>query len=261
MSRPTIWTSSPARSWKTPSIPTTAQCSLSPTTVILSTARLLLNYPGNNSESVPEKYMGNYDFYVEKSAQIGEKLLEDRIREGAETGASAGNRGDGPESGKGGSGAPGETGSGKKGSGKNASLSDPGTNPGAINPALKGSALKGSLQKGSVQNDPAQTSAASRGQMKTSSSAQGGVDDWKKRKEEQARRRKISNDLKKCEEEIARLEGEGEQLDNEISLPENSTDPERSHKRTSYGPLRTVGRAQRAGRRIRRIDIKNCGHR
>ena len=181
------------------------------------TSHVLLNYPGNNSESVPEKYMGNYDFYVEKSAQIGEKLLEDRIREGAETGASAGNRGDGPESGKGGSGAPGETGSGKKGSGKNASVSDPGKDSGAVNPT----------RKGSVQNDPAQTSAGSRGQMKTSSSAQGGVDDWKKRKEEQARRRKISNDLKKCEEEIARLEGEGEQLDNEISLPENSTDPEK----------------------------------
>ena len=186
------------------------------------TSHVLLNYPGNNSESVPEKYMGNYDFYVEKSAQIGEKLLEDRIREGAETGASAGNRGDGPESGKGGSGAPGETGYGKKGSGKNASVSDPGKDSGAVNPALKGSS-----RKGSVQNDPAQTAAGSRGQMKTSSSAQGGVDDWKKRKEEQARRRKISNDLKKCEEEIARLEGEGEQLDNEISLPENSTDPEK----------------------------------
>ena len=186
------------------------------------TSHVLLNYPGNNSESVPEKYMGNYDFYVEKSAQIGEKLLEDRIREGAETGASAGNRGDGPESGKGGSGAPGETGYGKKGSGKNASVSDPGKDSGAVNPALKGSS-----RKGSVQNDPAQTSAGSRGQMKTSSSAQSGVDDWKKRKEEQARRRKISNDLKKCEEEIARLEGEGEQLDNEISLPENSTDPDK----------------------------------
>ena len=186
------------------------------------TSHVLLNYPGNNSESVPEKYMGNYDFYVEKSAQIGEKLLEDRIREGAETGASVGNRGDGPESGKGGSGAPGETGYGKKGSGKNASVSDPGKDSGVVNPALKGSS-----RKGSVQNDPAQTSAGSRGQMKTSSSAQGGVDDWKKRKEEQARRRKISNDLKKCEEEIARLEGEGEQLDNEISLPENSTDPEK----------------------------------
>ena len=49
----------------------------------------------------------------------------------------------------------------------------------------------------------------------------------KTRKEEQARRRKIANDLKKCEKEIARLESEGEALDETISLPENSTDPDK----------------------------------
>ena len=54
-----------------------------------------------------------------------------------------------------------------------------------------------------------------------------GVEDWKKRKEEQARRRKLENDLKKCEKEIARLEEEGERLDEEVSLPGNSTDPEK----------------------------------
>ena len=41
------------------------------------THQVLVNYPGNNSESIPDKYIGNYDFYVEKSAQVGEKLIED----------------------------------------------------------------------------------------------------------------------------------------------------------------------------------------
>lgn len=63
--------------------------------------------------------------------------------------------------------------------------------------------------------------------------AQDGADDWKARKEEQARRRKIANDLKKCEEAIARLEAEGEALDEEISLPENSTDPDKLRDLTS----------------------------
>jgi hypothetical protein len=66
-----------------------------------------------------------------------------------------------------------------------------------------------------------------------SSNTGAGVDDWKKRKEEQARRRKIANDLKKCEAEIARLEEEGERLDEEVSLPENSTDPDRLRELTA----------------------------
>ena len=57
-------------------------------------------------------------------------------------------------------------------------------------------------------------------------------DDWKLRKEEQARRRKIENDLKKCEKAIADLESEGESIDEQISLPENSTDPARLRELT-----------------------------
>ena len=51
--------------------------------------------------------------------------------------------------------------------------------------------------------------------------------------EKQARRRKIANDLKKCESEIARLEEEGEKLDEEVSLPENSTDPDKLRQLTA----------------------------
>ncbi len=49
-------------------------------------------------------------------------------------------------------------------------------------------------------------------------------DDWKSMKEEQARLRKIKNDLKKTEEEIAELETLIEEIDNEIALPENMSD-------------------------------------
>ena len=164
------------------------------------TRRVLVNYPGNNSESVPEKYMGNYDFYLEKSAQVGEKLISDRM---AEAGA-------GPQS----YGAP-------------ASPSPEGTGTGRAPGAGSGSAGQ---SRAPVSSPVSEASAETRG---TNSAASGGVDDWKARKEEQARRRKIANDLKKCENEIARLEAEGESLDEEISLPENSTDPDRLRELTA----------------------------
>ena len=164
------------------------------------TRRVLVNYPGNNSESVPEKYMGNYDFYLEKSAQVGEKLISDRM---AEAGA-------GPQS----YGAP-------------ASPSPEGTGTGRAPAAGSGSAGQ---SRAPVSSPVSEASAETRG---TNSAASGGVDDWKARKEEQARRRKIANDLKKCENEIARLEAEGESLDEEISLPENSTDPDRLRELTA----------------------------
>lgn len=47
--------------------------------------------------------------------------------------------------------------------------------------------------------------------------------DWKAQKEEQARLRKIENDLKKCEESIARLEKRNSQIDAEMVKPENAT--------------------------------------
>ena len=43
--------------------------------------------------------------------------------------------------------------------------------------------------------------------------------DWKAQKEEQARLRKKENDLKKCEEQIARLEARGSEIDTEMSDP------------------------------------------
>jgi ATP-binding cassette subfamily F protein 3 len=40
------------------------------------TRNVLLSYPGNNSTEVPDRYIGNYDFYLEKSAQVGDTLLK-----------------------------------------------------------------------------------------------------------------------------------------------------------------------------------------
>ena len=160
------------------------------------TQKVLVNYPGNNSETVPDRFIGNYDFYVEKSAQVGEKLIADLHGAGSREAA------------------------------------------GQVSSARSGSAAASAAGKGS--SSAAGTSAASAGSSSAAAPAAagtggsgGGVEDWKTRKEEQARRRKIANDLKKCENEIARLESEGEALDGEISLPENSTDPDRLRELTA----------------------------
>ena len=153
------------------------------------TQRVLVNYPGNNSESVPERFIGNYDFYVEKSAQVGENLIANLRGDSAADQKAA------------------------------FSGSSKGSPANAVRPADK-------MTDGSASAQSSSSSASS-------GSGTGGVDDWKTRKEEQARRRKIANDLKKCENEIARLEAEGEALDEEISRPENSTNPERLRELTA----------------------------
>ena len=51
--------------------------------------------------------------------------------------------------------------------------------------------------------------------------------DWQSQKEQQARERKRENDLKKCEEEITRLEKRDSLLDQEMCLPENAADAQK----------------------------------
>ena len=164
------------------------------------TRRVLINYPGNNSESVPEKYLGNYDFYLEKSSQVGEVLIREQLQA--------------RDTGKGRTEADGEprpfpAPRAGAASGRRSSAAD-----------TQISGREKSLLPG---NGGQEASGAAVG---TGTGSDGAVD-WKARKEEQARRRKIANDLKKCEAEIARLEEEGESLDERISLPENSTDPDK----------------------------------
>lgn len=48
--------------------------------------------------------------------------------------------------------------------------------------------------------------------------------DWLSKKESQAKQRKKENDLKKCEAEIASLEAEQKELDQEMTLPQIATD-------------------------------------
>lgn len=60
--------------------------------ILSLTKTVLLNYPGNNAEKAPERFIGNYDFYLEKSAQVEEALLQDAYRDGqgVQDAASAG---------------------------------------------------------------------------------------------------------------------------------------------------------------------------
>ena len=50
--------------------------------ILSLTKTVLLNYPGNNSEKAPDRFIGNYDFYLEKSAQVEETLLQNAYRDG-----------------------------------------------------------------------------------------------------------------------------------------------------------------------------------
>ena len=77
---------------------------------ILSLTRtVLLNYPGNNAEKAPERFIGNYDFYLEKSAQVEDALLQDAYRDGqGVTGASDPARGQSASAGKDSGGASGQ---------------------------------------------------------------------------------------------------------------------------------------------------------
>lgn len=64
-------------------------------------------------------------------------------------------------------------------------------------------------------------------QMETdkSSSASSSKADWQNRKEEQARKRKLENDIKKAEDEISKLEEEIEKWNEELSKEEVYSDP------------------------------------
>ena len=64
--------------------------------------------------------------------------------------------------------------------------------------------------------------ASPAGSLSTAAASQNKID-WKTQKEEQARLRKLENDLKKCEDRIAKLEERNAFIDNEMSKPEIAT--------------------------------------
>ena len=57
--------------------------------ILSLTKKVLLDYPGHGGDAVPDRYIGNYDFYLEKSAQVEETLLEqEKQRINEETGGA-----------------------------------------------------------------------------------------------------------------------------------------------------------------------------
>ena len=45
--------------------------------ILSLTDKMMLSYPGNGKDTVPDRYMGNYDFYLEKSQEVEESLIQD----------------------------------------------------------------------------------------------------------------------------------------------------------------------------------------
>lgn len=135
--------------------------------ILSLTDQLMLNYPGGQKDAPPPAcYIGNYDYYLEKSAQVESVLKADELRRITEEG------------------------NGISGNSCNA-------------------------QPGSTPNAP----AASSSEKETAA----GSMDYKRQKEEQAKLRKLQNDLKKCEAEIAQIEERSTAIDEEMALPENCT--------------------------------------
>lgn len=49
------------------------------TRILSLTHRLLINYPGNNEEG-EKRYLGNYDFYLQKSQEVEKSLIADEVK-------------------------------------------------------------------------------------------------------------------------------------------------------------------------------------
>ena len=131
--------------------------------ILSLTDQLMLNYPGGQKDTQPPAcYIGNYDYYLEKSAQVESVLKADELRRIQEEGNG-----------------------------------------------LSGTAAA-STPSGAQAPVPEKT-------------APGGSTDYKRQKEEQARLRKLQNDLKKCEAEIAQIEEHSAAIDEEMARPENCT--------------------------------------
>ncbi len=131
--------------------------------ILSLTDQLMLNYPGGQKDAQPPAcYIGNYDYYLEKSAQVESVLKADELRRIQEEGNG-----------------------------------------------LSGTAAA-STPSGAQAPVPEKT-------------APGGSTDYKRQKEEQARLRKLQNDLKKCEAEIAQIEERSAAIDEEMARPENCT--------------------------------------
>ena len=55
--------------------------------ILSLTKKLMLDYPGHGGDEAPAKYIGNYDFYLEKSAQVEDSLIsQEKKRVNEDTG-------------------------------------------------------------------------------------------------------------------------------------------------------------------------------
>ena len=134
--------------------------------ILSLTDQVLLNYPGNNSTEVPDRFIGNYDFYLEKSAQVQETLLDNAYAE---------------------------------------------------------------IHGLTYEETRGQTARAAQKTAKVTEAGQ----DWKRQKEEQARKRKAANDLRKCEERIAALEADNLAIDEDMAKPEVFTNADKLRELTA----------------------------
>ena len=131
--------------------------------ILSLTDQLMLNYPGGQKDAQPPAcYIGNYDYYLEKSAQVESVLKADELRRIQEEGNG-------------------------------------------------------------LSNTTPANAQSSAGAFEPAKSAPGGSTGYKRQKEEQARLRKLQNDLKKCEAEIAQIEERSTAIDEEMARPENCT--------------------------------------
>ena len=135
-------------------------------------------------------YIGNYDYYLEHQPQIMARLL-------AEVPVSTSS------------------------SVPSSNSFQYGTAQDALTPA-GAFADTSSAQESNAPHSAAESavSAATAASAVTSS----GQSDWKAQKEEQARKRKQENALKKCEDQIAELEARMNEINEEMSRPEVATD-------------------------------------
>ncbi len=176
--------------------------------ILSLTGGLLLSYPGNNADTAPEMYMGNYDFYLEKQPQIETALIRDeQKRIFDETGLHVG-----PDL---------SQMNGAGGAGTGASGTGAGNGLGAGTAGASGNGVGNGV--GATSGGAGVGVGGASGASSTASTGNGALD-YAKQKEEQARLRKLQNALKKCEDRIAVLEDRNMAIDEEMSLPENGTD-------------------------------------
>lgn len=155
--------------------------------ILSLTHEVMLDYPGHSDAAPPACYLGNYDFYLEKSSEAESALLQAAGAGGTE---EAGNRSDAP--------------------GAEGRASSPAAVSGGAGPAA-----------GPGSFDAPGTIGRSAASQQESAPAM----DWKAQKEAQAKLRKAQTEIARCEDQISVLEERNTAIDGEMALPGNATNP------------------------------------